>query len=64
LIEVLFIFWLAFIIKFPQWNPFRGFTGLGPSIIRQPKHRGCGSVVAERQKKISKKYRVVEPARF
>lgn len=23
LIEVLFVFWLAFIIKFPQWNPFK-----------------------------------------
>jgi tetratricopeptide (TPR) repeat protein len=27
LTEVLFVFWLAFIIKFPQWNPFGKFAG-------------------------------------
>jgi O-antigen ligase/tetratricopeptide (TPR) repeat protein len=30
LVEVLFVFWLAFIIKFPQWNPFKGFTKTWP----------------------------------
>ncbi len=27
LMEVLFVIWLAFIIKFPQWNPFGKFAG-------------------------------------
>ncbi len=30
LVEVLLVFWLAFIIKYPQWNPFRGFTKSWP----------------------------------
>jgi len=30
LMEVLFVFWLAFVIKYPQWNPFRGFTKSWP----------------------------------
>jgi tetratricopeptide (TPR) repeat protein len=27
LVEILFVFWLAFILKFPQWNPFRKTAG-------------------------------------
>ncbi len=27
LTEILFVFWLAFIVKFPQWNPFGKFAG-------------------------------------
>jgi tetratricopeptide (TPR) repeat protein len=30
LMEVLLVFWLAFIIKYPQWNPFRGITKTWP----------------------------------
>jgi hypothetical protein len=30
LMEFLLIFWLAFIVKFPQWSPFRGITKTWP----------------------------------
>jgi O-antigen ligase len=29
-VEVLLVFWLAFIIKYPQWNPFKGITRTWP----------------------------------
>jgi O-antigen ligase len=30
LVEVLLVFWIAFIVKYPQWNPFRGITRTWP----------------------------------
>jgi len=30
LVEALLVFWLAFIIKYPQWNPFRGISKTWP----------------------------------
>jgi O-antigen ligase/tetratricopeptide (TPR) repeat protein len=38
LTELLLVFWLAFIIKYPQWNPFKGFTKTWPvSLFIKPK---------------------------
>jgi hypothetical protein len=67
LIEVLFVFWLAFIIKFPQWNPFKGFTKTWPvRLFVKPKAVAVQEpVVAETNNKNNKQKNiaVVEPVK-
>jgi O-antigen ligase/tetratricopeptide (TPR) repeat protein len=46
IIEVLLVFWVAFIVKYPQWNPFRGFTKTWPANLFVKKEKPVAAEAA------------------
>jgi tetratricopeptide (TPR) repeat protein len=61
--EVLFVFWLAFIVKYPQWNPFRGITRAWPlSLFFKSKEAADNGPVFEVKQSENKNKKIIEAA--
>lgn len=62
LTEVLLVVWVAFIVKYPQWNPFRGLTKAWPLslFIRKKKTETAEPAVVTEKAPHDKKNKAVE----